>query len=237
MKTKTLIHIFISAFLLFAIPVSSQNGFDNVKFGLRMAMGLSKMSGLDNYTNRLPGTIIKIEQPYSVKPYFPWDFGASMQTTYNGKVLIQTDLTFGNQTTSLKGGELEEIRTFEGIGSYYTTLSLYAGSMVSLGEDTKLVFGLGPYVATNMSDWFSKGDKKYGKNVRPSDMEDHSSATLLIKDADFRSYDAGATAMLGIKFLNVQLSLNYYHGLVNIVKDDYKLHNRSLMLVLTAYTW
>lgn len=233
MKRNTLIMAFISLIFLFALPVNSQNRFDYVVFGIRVAGGGSLMNGWDNYTNRFPGTNIIIDQPYTTSPYFAWDIGVSMQTMYNSKVLIQSDLTFGYQATSLKDGSLEGILSFEGIGSYYTTLSVYAGSKILLGERTRFVFGIGPYVAT--SDWFSGKDKKYGKNVLPSEIDYYTDATLLIKEADFRSIDAGATAMVGIEFSNVQLSLNYYHGLANIVKDEHRLYNRSLKLAVTSF--
>lgn len=235
MKKLTSILTLISIILLFAIPANSQNRFDYVVFGVRVAGGSSLMNGWDNYTNRFPGTNIMIEKPYNTSAYFSWDFGVSMQTMYNNKVLIQSDLTFGYQVTSLKDGKLEGILSFEGIGSYYTTLSVYAGSKILLGERTRFVFGIGPYVATNMSDWFSGKDRKYGKNVLPSEMDYYTDATLLIRDADFRSSDAGATAMVGIEFSNVQLSLNYYHGLSNIVKDEHRLYNRSLKLAVTSF--
>lgn len=203
-------------------------------FGVRGGAGLSSLRGLDDFgkLQRLPGTDINIHDAYSGKPYFAWDLGLTVQHMRN-KLLLQGEVILASYANS----KLEDVyinqAKIKRIKLFYNSINILAGTKIPLSETFRLVAAGGPYVGFDVSSWFSERNPRLGKNGDNSNLI--FGGTLKAKDADFKESDFGVVVMAGIEIENIQLALNYQHGLVNVVKDTNSLYNRIYKLSMVYF--
>ncbi|WP_165022103.1 outer membrane beta-barrel protein [Dysgonomonas sp. ZJ279] len=219
-KTIFLI-ILISPFTLNAYSQQSGSSVEYIAYGLRFGIGASKFKGLEDYRylGRLPGTDIPA-QDYSSTFRLAFDAGVSAQIMFYNKLLIQGDLYFSYAGAGLKGANAitYDDRRNTRISAYYTVLSIHVGRKMPVNDKFRFIVGAGPYGGLESTSWL------YDEDAHTPEED------LSIGYGDFKKYDFGLSLMGGVEVGNVQFTIDYNHGLVNIVNDDYPLYNRVIKL-------
>jgi hypothetical protein len=198
-------------------------------FGFRGAIGASTFKGMDKYesTNRIPGTNITTIGSYKSGIFPAWDLGLTVQHGRNN-FMIQGDLTTSYYNTNLNNAYISETSKIKRIRLYYTNIALNFGAKHILNNDLRLVMGLGPYIGFDPFSWLSSRERTYSKKLNGNTSSIIYDDVLDGEDTDFKTFDFGGSILIGIEYRNLQFALNYYHGLYNIVDDEFPLYNRAV---------
>lgn len=184
-------------------------------FGLKAAIGGSTFRGMDKYSQmgKIPGSDISTTPGFSSGILPSWDFGIVVQHMNNG-LLIQGEFITSNQGIKLKNADIKEI------SGLFCTINIDFGTKIIINDRLRGIVGLGPYVSFNFMKWISG----YDNYISTYD------SILEISDANYRSADFGGSVIAGLEYENMQFTVNYYHGLYNIVFDEHSLYNRICKL-------
>lgn len=193
--------------------------------GFRASFGMSTLHGIETYArkSRVPGTGIYTDSPYNTALFPAWDFGFTIQYMRDN-LMIQGDFTFATYANvkltnaKISGSSLNRIRL------HYNNLNIIGGTKIPVNENFRFIMGLGPYIGFDMTAWLSGREPTYGKGNNSTSFL--SKGILDAEEADYKQSDFGGMVLAGVEFNNIQIALNYQHGLKNIVKDDYPLYNR-----------
>lgn len=222
--------ITLITFYIITISLHSQEIY--TAFGLRGAIGISKLSGMKSYESAsiIPGSGIVTTAPYSSNVLPAWDIGFSLQHGRNS-FFAQIDYIVTFQNTGLRNAYINDNDKIKRISCMYVNLAVNFGTKWIINDDYRLLFGLGPYAGVDFDGIITGNDRSYGKNSAdyPYDGE------LEMNDADYKKFDWGASILLGLEYQHYQFALNYYHGLNNIVYDDSPLRNRALKLSVVYF--
>lgn len=224
--------IIISTLLLFiCLWISAQDNYTT--FGIKLAIGASKYSGMNKYERAkiIPGSSLTTTKAYSSSYYPAWDLGLILQVMRN-KLMIQADYSFACTNTKLNNAYINKTDRLKRIRNSTQNLVINLGTKIPISEDFRLIAGLGPYIGFDYTRWMTGSDSykiEGGSTSLPID------GILDTEDADYHNFDFGGSVLIGVEHKNIQLSFNYMHGLTNIVKDEFPLYNRSYKLGLIYF--
>lgn len=188
---RTLNKVFF-AILLSIVTIGFANA-QSIKLGIKGGLNVSTLSGFNDFintVNEMGGEIPEISSSY--KPGF--HVGAVAQFGL-GNFFLQPELLFSQVGIAQKIGDSK----LENGNLNYLQLPIYAGYKASLGLGLDLLLGAGPYFAYGISGT----DDPFKEN------EDGMTA--------FQRFDAGLTFMGGIQISNLQVTLGYDLGLVDMI--------------------
>ena len=222
------------SFLLF-LSIASISAQENYTvFGIKLAVGGSKMYGINEYAknNVIPGSSLTTLNSYSPSVYAAWDLGFVLQVMRN-KLMIQTELIYSYTNTKLNNAYVNKTDRLKRIRVYNDNLVVNFGTKIRINDDFRFVAGLGPYIGFNIEHWFSAPSNLYG--IHSGASSPPFEGVLDAEEADYKDFDFGGSLLAGIEYQNMQFAINYYHGLTSIVKDIHPLYNRSLKLSVTYF--
>ena len=224
--------LIISFLLLLSFSLSAQENY--TAFGLKASFGFSKFRGMDEYEKAsvIPGSCFMTVSPYTSGVFPAWDIGFVVQHMRD-RLMIQGDFTVSYLNTKLNNAYVDKMGEMKRIRIFYNNMSVNLGTKIPINENLRFVMGGGPYIGFDMSTWFSSRSNFYGVDNYSYTLPDD--GVLDAEDADYKVFDFGASVLAGVEYWNIQISLNYQHGLVNVVKDEYPLYNRSCKLNFTYF--
>lgn len=217
---KILQTTFLLFFTLVSFSLASQETY--TVFGVRGGLGMSDVKGMNEYAARgwIPGTIIITDNPYTATPWFTWDVGLTLQHMRNG-LMIQGDFSLSYSNVKLK-----KVKDPTRIRFSYDNLSVVAGTKIPINDRYRVVIGAGLYFGYDMT---ALWDGSRSDNPMTFD------EVLDAKDALYKNVDFGGSVLAGVEVDNLQFALNYQHGFINIVKDEYPLYNRICKLSVVYF--
>jgi hypothetical protein len=200
-----------------------------VAFGFKASFGFSKFSGMDRYEEAsiIPGSSFMTESPYTSGIFPAWDLGIVVQGMRD-RLMIQGDLTVSYLNTKLNNAYVGDMGQMKRIRIFYNNISVNLGTKIPVNDNYRFVLGGGPYIGFDMSTWFSSRSNHYGINEGSYSLPEE--RVLDAEEADYKVFDFGGSVLAGIEYKNMQFALNYHHGLINVVKDEFPLRNRSCKL-------
>ncbi|MDR0231702.1 MAG: PorT family protein [Dysgonamonadaceae bacterium] len=160
----------------------------NIKFGLKGGLNTSSVSGFGDLVGALEGMGAEVgDFSTSYKPGFHLGVVAQIEL---GSLFLQPELLFSQMGVT---GKLEG--ESENLNLNYLQLPIYVGYKKSVGVGLDLLLGAGPYLGYGISG----SEETFGD------------------DGMFKRIDAGLSFMGGIQFNNIQITLGYDLGLIDMV--------------------
>lgn len=229
---KTIRATIIVLLLLFSVSIVAQEPYTRV--GARVGGGLSRMSGMSKFEKwkRLPGTYVQTLDHYETQPSYNWDLGIIVQHVRD-KLMFQSDISLVSVLNTKFKGASSDGRAVTRFEILYHTIDAKVGVNTPINDDVTFIAAAGPYVSFNVRGWLKDHNKRYGEDWDGS-LYVHG-GTLKATQSDFKDYDFGAVALVGIEVENLQIGLSYHHGLLNITKNDFALYNRMCKLSLGVF--
>jgi hypothetical protein len=176
-----------------------------IKYGVKGGFNASSISGFDEFlkfsTNEEGNSPANINSKYKSG----FHLGLMFQYNFESKFFLQPELLFSNQ-----GSTLEAKINYEGVKYSdsetstinYLQLPIYAGYKFNAGPSLDIIAGVGPYLAygVHASDLFGSSDP----------------GTFDV----LKRFDAGLSAMAGVEYDKLQLTLGFDFGLVDAMDLD-----------------
>ena len=177
---KSCIRVIAIAVMAFLFSIS---GNAQLKFGVKGGLNLSSMSGMVEMIKAANELGLEIPGSYRVSYTPAFHLGFMAQCNLPANFFLQPELLFSMQglkeEMSGYGTEISRLN--------FLKLPVYAGYKVNAGLGLDIILGVGPYAAYG----FYGSEGAYGK------------------DGIFQHFDAGLSAMGGIQFNKLQVTVGY----------------------------
>ncbi len=184
---KNLLKITVVALILVLFV---DHGNAQLNMGVKLGINLSSMPGYSDYTH------YKMDQTqtnwtvsdYSIADIFLPHIGAVVQYTFPLNFFVQPELLF-----SLQGCNEKTSDGSNKIWLGYLKLPIYAGYKIQTSDKMNILLGVGPYAAYGIEG----SDRAFGDN------------------GDFKRFDAGISALVGMEYKQIQLNAAFDRGFVD----------------------
>lgn len=197
------------ALLALSFCVAKAQFTDNIDFGVRAGMNLSKIGISED--NMSLGTDTRAGFNVGLAVEIPLTKGDSPN-----QWRINTGLSY-----TVKGCKIKERGSKLTVSPAYLQLPVYASFRHALSDNVCLRINAGPYLAVGVN------GKIKATEGRASVEED------CFSDDELKRFDAGLGVSAGLGFRMFVFEIGYEHGLVNIARDsEIKFRNRNFTLTL-----
>ena len=174
---------------------SGSNTLISVKFGIKAGYNRSTMSGIKDLNDSYNQLDFVEHLDVSVKNRNGVHAGIVCQIKFSNNFFLQPELLYSLQGVK----EIENTQNEEDITDlHYLQLPVYAGCAKNAGSNVDIIIGLGPYFGLG----FAGSDKTFGD------------------DGFLRRGDFGLSAIGGVQINNIQLTIGYDLGLIDLIDSN-----------------